>query len=212
VNGHEIEIDYCSPFKYVIWNHTTLFHTLKLNELSKTQCGYNMEKGLLKNEWIHVELNLDDWGLNRLSEEEKNKMLSSVQMGIHVLMEKSNTKEENVVFTDPYLKKIKLVDSLNYSNNTSLSQFVPPLKKQRLVEVGVSEIDEEEGFSRKLDEDINASLQQQDLTKKEQTKTWGTFLSLGASKSNTDGDEIEILNSAQDERKILGTFLVLGPS
>jgi len=47
--------------------------------------------------------------------------------------------------------------------------------------VGVSEIDEEEGFSRKLDEDINASLQQPDLTKEEQTKTWSTFLSLGPS-------------------------------
>jgi len=65
---------------------------------------------------------------------------------------------------------------------------------------------------RVLDEDINASLQQQDLTKEEQRKTWGTFLSLGASKSNTDGDEIEILSSAQDERKMLGTFLGLAPS
>ena len=112
VNGHEIEIDHCSPFKYVLWNQTTLFHTLKLNEFSKTQCEYNMEKGLLKNEWIHVELKLNYWSINQLSKEEKNKKLSSVQMGIHVLMEKSNTEEENVVFTDPYL---------NYSNNTSLS-------------------------------------------------------------------------------------------
>jgi len=102
-----------------------------------------MEKGLLKNEWIHVELKLNYWSINQLSKEEKNKKLSSVQMGIHVLMEKSNTEEENVVFTDPYLKKIKLVDYLNYSNNISLSQFAPSLKKQRLVEVGVSEIDEE---------------------------------------------------------------------
>ncbi|KEH20184.1 disease resistance protein (TIR-NBS-LRR class) [Medicago truncatula] len=153
VNGYEIEIDCC---RYVIWNHTTLFHTSKLNELIKTQC----EKGLLKNEWIHVEFKLDDWTLEQFSEEENNKILSGVQMGIHVWNEKSNTDEENVVFTDPYL---------NYSNNTSLSQFVPPLKKQRLVEVGVSE----------TEEDINASLQQQDLTKEEQRKTWGTYLSLG---------------------------------
>jgi len=165
-NECEIEIDFSFHFNYVYWNHTNLFHTSKLNE------------------WVHLKLKLDDcWDLN---EEEKNEMLSCVQMGIHVLMEKSNTEEENVVFTYPYL---------NYSNNTS-----------------VSEIDEEEGFSRKIDEDINASLQQQDLTKEEQTKTWGTFLSLGPSKSNTDGDNIEILSSAQDERKMLGTFLGLGPS
>jgi len=49
-------------------------------------------------------------------------------MGIHVLKEKSNT-EENVIFTNPYRK---------YSN-TSLSQFEPSVKKQRLVEVGLSE-------------------------------------------------------------------------
>ena len=190
MNGYEIEIDYLYHFRCVTWNHTDLFD-MKLNELLKNE-WIHLEKELLKNEWIHVELKLDDyWSFVGLSEEEKNKKLSSVQMGIHhVLMEKSNTEEENVVFTDPYL------------NNTSLSQFMPPLKKQRLVEVGVSEIDE----------DINASLQQQDLTKEEQTKMWGTFLSLGAAKGNTDGDNIEILSSAQDERKMLGTFLSLGPS
>jgi len=175
VNGYEIEIEYCN----VMWNNTTLFRTSKLNELSKTQCEYNMEKGLLKNEWIHVEFKLKDFW-SYLSEDEKNKILRSAQLGIHVLKGKSNTKEEeNVVFTDPYHKKIKLIEYLNYSNNTSFSQFMPPLKKQRLVEVGVSETDEEEGFSRKIDEDINASLQQQER---------GTFLSLGASKSNTDVD------------------------
>ncbi|KEH26858.1 disease resistance protein (TIR-NBS-LRR class) [Medicago truncatula] len=50
------------------------------------------------------------------------------QMGIHVSKEKSNA-EENVIFTDPYREY----------RNTSLSQFEPPLKKQRLVEVVVSE-------------------------------------------------------------------------
>jgi len=119
VNGHEIKIDI---YYHVYWNHTTLFD-MKLNELCKRQYEYDMEKGLLKNEWIHLELKLDDRGLNRLSQEEKNKNLGSVQMGIHVLMEKSNTEEENVVFTDPYL---------NYSNNTSLSQFMPPLKKKKI--------------------------------------------------------------------------------
>ncbi|KEH26798.1 putative TIR domain, glycoside hydrolase, family 29, leucine-rich repeat domain, L [Medicago truncatula] len=121
------------------------------------------------------------------------------------ILPECNTEEENVVFIDPYIRKMKLDEYLNpYSNNTSLSQFVPPLKKQRSVEMGVSETEEEE--------DINASLQQQDLKKEEQKKTWGTFLSLGASKSNTHGDEIEILNNAQDERMMWGTFLGLAPS
>ena len=72
-----------------------------MNELCKRQYEYNMDKGLLKNEWIHVEFKLDDWILK------KNKRLRSAQLGIHVLKEKSNTEEENVVFTDPYIRKIK---------------------------------------------------------------------------------------------------------
>jgi len=115
VNGYEIEIDYCYPFRYVYWEHSTLFHTPKF-EL------YNMEKGLLKNEWIHVEFKLRGqgyWNLS-LSEEDKNKILSRVQMGIHVLMEKSNTEEENVIFTDPRIRKTKVDEYLNAS--LSLSQ------------------------------------------------------------------------------------------
>jgi len=96
VNGYEID---CYPFSDVYWNRTTLFHTLKLNELCRRQYEYNMEKGLLKNEWIHVELKLECCSMNRLSEKEKNKILSTAQMGTHVLMEKSNTEEENVVLS-----------------------------------------------------------------------------------------------------------------
>lgn len=77
-------------------------------------------------------------------------------MGIHVWKEKSNT-EGGVRFIDP-----------------SLSQFVPPQKKQRLVEVGVSEKgEEEEGFSD-TEEDVI-------LNNPNNRKTWGTFLSLGPS-------------------------------
>jgi hypothetical protein len=77
-----------------------------------------MEKGLLKNEWIHVEFKLDD---------HENSVYT--QMGIHVWKEKSNTGEKNVVFTDPYIRKRK---SDEY-RNAWLLQFHPPLKKQRLV-------------------------------------------------------------------------------
>jgi hypothetical protein len=88
VNGYEIEINIC-PFRHVYWNYTTLFY-MKLNELCKGQRMYNMDKGLLKNEWIHVEFKLESYYWN-------------AQMGIHVWNEKSNTEEENVVFTHPYI-------------------------------------------------------------------------------------------------------------
>jgi hypothetical protein len=105
VNGYRIQIDICHIFSHVRWKHTTLFHTRKMNELSNGEFRYNMEKGLLKNEWIHVEFKLDSyyWNLD-VSEEEKNKILRRAQMGIHVWKEKSNTEEENVVFTDPYIR------------------------------------------------------------------------------------------------------------
>ena len=128
VNGYEIELDgYFYRFSYVYLKQTSLFHTLKLNELSGRQYDYDiMDKVLSKNEWIHVELKLDDWSLNRLSEEEMNKIFRSAQMGIHVLMEKSNT-EENVVFTDPYVRKTKSDEYLNAS--LSLSQKKMKRKK-----------------------------------------------------------------------------------
>ncbi|XP_039691082.1 disease resistance protein RPV1 isoform X1 [Medicago truncatula] len=122
VNGY-IETEYCH--NSLLTDHTTLFHTSKLNRFSKRQC----EKELLKNEWIHVEFKLDDWDFKILSEEEKNKRLRSGQMGIHVWNEKSNTEEKNVVFTDPYIRKRKSDEH----RNASLLQFHPPLKKQRLV-------------------------------------------------------------------------------
>ncbi|RHN52420.1 hypothetical protein MtrunA17_Chr6g0480351 [Medicago truncatula] len=92
-----------------------------------------MDKELLKNEWIHVELKLTSICS---PPEEVIKKLRSSQMGIHVLKKKSNMDEEDVVFTDPYIRKIKLEKYLN----ALLLQFHPLLKKQRrLVEVGVSE-------------------------------------------------------------------------
>jgi len=141
---------------------------LDLDECIKKSFANKPElyEALKNNEWIHVELKWERYDLY-LSQNFFGNPLHIYfvpnEIGIHVSwygydfwdiednfgdLEKSN-EEGEVRFTDPYL---------NYSNNTSLSQFMPPLKKQRLVEVGVSGIDEEEGFSRKLDEDINALL------------------------------------------------------
>ena len=83
--------------------HTYLFDLKLEKEIKWANLVSEMDKELLKNEWIHVELNLENkWNFN-LSETEIN-ILRSVQMGIHVWKEKSNT-EEDVIFTDPYKKR-----------------------------------------------------------------------------------------------------------
>jgi len=108
VNGYEIEIG-CYPEICGHSGHTCFFH-MKLEEHNEfcRQYEYNMDKGLLKNEWIHLEFKFKiNWNLN-LSEDEKNKILRSAQMGIHELMEKSNREEENVIFTNPYISKDKI--------------------------------------------------------------------------------------------------------
>jgi len=121
------------PILYGNSEHAFLFD-LNLEEKIKLEIFVpELDKALLKNEWIHVELNVDSE-----DEDEKNKILRKAQMGIHVWKEKRNTEEDYVIFTNPYSKMRKLDEYLDYSN-TSLLQFVPPLKKQRLVEVGVSE-------------------------------------------------------------------------
>ncbi|RHN52356.1 hypothetical protein MtrunA17_Chr6g0479611 [Medicago truncatula] len=115
--------------------HAFLFD-LKLEEQIDLQYEVDLA------EWTHVELKLtieDDYSdteENDISEDEKINILRSAPMGIHVLKEKSNT-EEDVIFTNPYNRKRKLDEYLN----ASLSQFESPLKKQRLVGVGVLEIE-----------------------------------------------------------------------
>ncbi|KEH29794.1 NB-ARC domain protein [Medicago truncatula] len=90
-----------------------------------------MDKALLKNEWIYVELKFHFFiGIP----ENVIQGLRSAKMGIHVCKEKNNTNED-VIFTNPYSRKRKIDEYLN----ASLSQFHPTLKKHRFVEVGVSE-------------------------------------------------------------------------
>jgi hypothetical protein len=104
--------------------HAFLFD-LKLEEQIKFE--FEMDKAPLRNEWIHVKLKLtiddmmeDDFREDEIHvklitdvvisftkeddfREDEIQILRSVQMGIHVLEEKSNT-EENVIFTNPYRK------------------------------------------------------------------------------------------------------------
>jgi len=102
---NEIEIGY--PFILGNSDHTTLFDLH--NKRCKRQYESEMDKGLLKNEWIHVELKLEDYWNFFTSEEEKIQILRSAQIGIHLWKEKSNTEEQNVVFTDPYKSSGKYV-------------------------------------------------------------------------------------------------------
>jgi len=74
---------------------------LKLEE--KIKFEFEMDKAPLKNEWIHVKLKLtigDEFSdmMEDDFREDDIQILRSVQMGIHVLKEKSNT-EENVIVT-----------------------------------------------------------------------------------------------------------------
>jgi len=141
VNGYEhtLSHDWQRRFGFhsKLSDHAYLFD-LKLEKLinSYNQIFENLvcdfDEALLKNEWIQVEL---EWRENSQGEKwlifERYK--EYVQIGIHVLKKKRST-EENVTFTNPYRKR-KLDEYLN----TSLSQFHTLLKKQRSMDLEVSE-------------------------------------------------------------------------
>ena len=109
VNGNRYPLLRCCPFR-IESNHTCLFD-MRLEEHIKL---YNLDfhgklvseldEALLKNEWIHVELKLSESLWNQRKDEIRI-------MGIHVLKEKSSM-EEDVIFTDPYIKKRKLDEYL----------------------------------------------------------------------------------------------------
>nr|WIL60025.1 nodulation protein [Melilotus officinalis] len=152
----------------MVWEEASLFD-LELEKSVHTNLGWKneLDEALLKNEWIHVEINLNDIGEgedfsdtqeddfsdtkeNDISEDEKIKILSNVQMGIHVLKDKSNTEEDCTKEDDDF-------------NNTEEDVILNnPFSRKR-----------------KSDEDNNASLQQKELVKEEERKMWGTFLGLG---------------------------------
>jgi len=113
-------------------DHTYLFD-LKLEKMIKFYNQHyenlvcELDEALLKNEWIQVELQLLENDPNFHFCEEHT------QIGIGVL-KKKRSAEENVRFTNPYRKR-KLDEYLN----TSLSQFHTLLKKQRSMDLEVSE-------------------------------------------------------------------------
>nr|WIL60026.1 nodulation protein [Melilotus officinalis] len=129
----EVNSEFTNCSEFTKSEHAVLFD-LKLEKQIHNMFESEIDEVLSEKEWIHVKLKvtIDDDDMSGDDDddfsEEEIKILRSIQMGIHVLKEKCNT-EEDVIFTNP---------SGEYSN-TSLSQFEPPLKKQRFVEVGVSE-------------------------------------------------------------------------
>ncbi|AES76050.2 putative TIR domain, P-loop containing nucleoside triphosphate hydrolase [Medicago truncatula] len=101
VNGYEctdeIWIHYSFLYRY---SEETCLLNLKLEERVKwSNLMSEMDKALLKNEWIHVQIYFEN-------------VLYHAKKGIHVRKEKSN-KDEDVIFTNPYVE----------NNNTSSSQF-----------------------------------------------------------------------------------------
>lgn len=124
VNGYDYE---CTSLEFGFkWGfssgHTYLFDmNLEENiERCKILHGINfeseMDKALLKNEWIHVQIYFEN-------------VLYHAKKGIHVLKEKSN-KDEDVIFTNPYEE---------YNNTSLLSQFHTNL----MSEMDKSYVDEE---------------------------------------------------------------------
>jgi hypothetical protein len=86
-----------------------------------------LKQEILKNEWIHVEVEL----MHKISDDDsiENPYLSvgNPQMGIHVFKEKE-TMEADVIFSNPYRKR----KSDDYQNDLFLlDSQLRPLKKQR---------------------------------------------------------------------------------
>ncbi|AES76172.1 putative TIR domain, P-loop containing nucleoside triphosphate hydrolase [Medicago truncatula] len=133
INGRrgDYSTDYLSscPSYMNLSEHTFLFD-LTLEETSEHFSPTSeMDNALLKNEWIHIELKLENFNLPEI----EIKKLSSAQIGIHVLKEKSNT-DEDMIFSSRNRKR-----KLDEDVNASLPQFHPAQKKHRFVEVELTE-------------------------------------------------------------------------
>ncbi|AES76181.2 putative TIR domain, winged helix-turn-helix DNA-binding domain-containing protein [Medicago truncatula] len=143
----------------VIWGHAFLFD-LKLEQRINESFANETDElyeAFKNNEWNHVELKCkiygrNDWSDTEEDEEEINILGSDekeIKIGIHVSWKEKSNTEGDVVFTNPSSRKRKLDEYLFNYSNTSLSQFVPPLKKQRLMEVRVSETEEDADYFSK---------------------------------------------------------------
>jgi len=188
LNGNNITLDdfsisyekakFSFYYEHFIWSEHAVLFDLKLDESINKSFSNKPElyEAIKNNEWNHVEVKRN---MYRCSDTEKKEMKN----GIHVSwngydwsdteVEKSN-KEGDVRFTNPYSRK------------------------RKLVEVGVSEIEEDEDLSdtegdkteilrtAQMEEGVrdlifaDSSLPQK-ISKQDERKMWGTFLGLGAS-------------------------------
>jgi len=187
LNGNDITVaDFLFYYEDFMWPEHALLFDLKLDECINKRVSNKPElyEAIKNNEWNHVEVKrnmcyLSDTEEDGLSDTEKKEM----KIGIHVSwngydwndmeVEKSN-KEGEVRFTNPYSRK------------------------RKLVEVGVSETEEDEDLSdtegdeteilrtAQMEEGVgnlifaDSSLPQK-ISKQDERKIWGTFLGLGAS-------------------------------
>ncbi|CAK8532257.1 unnamed protein product [Lathyrus sativus] len=130
------DVLFVSHYHKMRFGHIFLFD-LELEELVKRYHSYGklmtkLDEALLKNEWIHAELKFESSSRFRSCQDVKIELSSRAEIGIHVLKEK-RSREEDVIFTNPYRKR----KSDEYLN-PSLSQFHLPLEKH-LVDMGISE-------------------------------------------------------------------------
>jgi len=132
INGHKYTF-YIKKFiggSSFVSDHIYLFY-LDLEGLVRCLDNYEklestLEEALSKNEWIHTELKLDSYIKVHQELHRVERKLHSTKFGIHVVKVENNLKD--IQFTNPYRK-----------SNTSLSKFLPLLKKQRIVDMEVIE-------------------------------------------------------------------------
>nr|WIL60022.1 nodulation protein [Melilotus officinalis] len=137
VNGYEYTLSdyflYGSPLFFHRQSEHTFLFDLKLEEKIK-RCKsihgnllYELEEALLKNEWIHVELNLKSFGKFNLS----------TQIGIHVF-KKKRSMEEDVKFEEQTQMGIQVFKKkrtmANISQLISLIRCTFPQSKECLCE------------------------------------------------------------------------------
>jgi hypothetical protein len=140
INGYEYKLsDGAWIFSYLCRmrsNHTYLFD-LKLEEMINhwtfRKLKSKLDEALSKNEWIQVEVKWEGRRKFNYSEDDKMKLSCSTKIGIHVFNDE-RSMEGDVMFTGGYGKR-KSDENLI----TSLSQLRPLLKKQRLMDIEVSE-------------------------------------------------------------------------
>nr|WIL60034.1 nodulation protein [Melilotus officinalis] len=92
-----------------------------------------LEEALFKNEWIHIKIKFDSY--TNVTQKEFHKVgmkLFSTRFGIHVVKVENNL--EDIEFINPYIKS-----KSDAYLNTSLSKFLPFLKKQRCLDMEVIE-------------------------------------------------------------------------